>query len=318
MNTQVKNSKGKLFLAPMEGVVDPLMRGILTSINSFDLCVVEFIRIIDALLPERVFYRTAPELENNAIVNSTPIRLQLLGQEPNWMAENAVRAIELGSHGIDLNFGCPAKTVNKSRGGAVLLKSPNDIYNIVSEVKQAVGKDNITSVKIRLGFDDATLLDEIVDAIVSAKADLLTIHARTKVHGYRPPAFWHYISEIKRKYDIDLVANGEIWSADNAVKCQQISQTDNLMLGRGILALPNLANVIKHNEAPMSWAQVILLLDRYSQLELNSDKSYYYSSRMKQWLRYLKLQYTEAKVLFEKIKTLKDKDMILKELFLSE
>jgi len=302
----------------MEGVVDPLMRGILTSINSFDLCVVEFIRIIDALLPERVFYRTAPELENNAIVNSTPIRLQLLGQEPNWMAENAVRAIELGSHGIDLNFGCPAKTVNKSRGGAVLLKSPNDIYNIVSEVKQAVGKDNITSVKIRLGFDDATLLDEIVDAIVSAKADLLTIHARTKVHGYRPPAFWHYISKIKRKYDIDLVANGEIWSADNAVKCQQISQTDNLMLGRGILALPNLANVIKHNEAPMSWAQVILLLDRYSQLELNSDKSYYYSSRMKQWLRYLKLQYTEAQVLFEKIKTLKDKDMILKELFLSE
>jgi len=318
MNTQVKNSKGKLFLAPMEGVVDPLMRGILTSINSFDLCVVEFIRIIDALLPERVFYRTAPELENNAFVNSTPIRLQLLGQDPNWMAENAVRAIGLGSHGIDLNFGCPAKAVNKSRGGAVLLKSPSDIYNIVNEVKQAVGKDNITSVKIRLGFDDATLLDEIVDAIVSAKADLLTIHARTKVHGYRPPAFWHYIGEIKRKYDIDLVANGEIWSADNAIKCQQISQTDNLMLGRGILALPNLANVIKNDEAPMSWVQVVQLLDRYSQLELNSDKSYYYSSRMKQWLRYLKLQYTEAKVLFEKIKTLKDKDMILKELFLSE
>jgi len=302
----------------MEGVVDPLMRGILTSINSFDLCVVEFIRIIDALLPERVFYRTAPELENNAFVNSTPIRLQLLGQDPNWMAENAVRAIGLGSHGIDLNFGCPAKAVNKSRGGAVLLKSPSDIYNIVNEVKQAVGKDNITSVKIRLGFDDATLLDEIVDAIVSAKADLLTIHARTKVHGYRPPAFWHYIGEIKRKYDIDLVANGEIWSADNAIKCQQISQTDNLMLGRGILALPNLANVIKNDEAPMSWVQVVHLLDRYSQLELNSDKSYYYSSRMKQWLRYLKLQYTEAKVLFEKIKTLKDKDMILKELFLSE
>ncbi|NQY36190.1 MAG: tRNA-dihydrouridine synthase [Alteromonadaceae bacterium] len=302
----------------MEGVVDPLMRDLLTTINNFDFCFIEFIRIIDALLPERVFYRMAPELNHDGYTpDKTPIRIQLLGQHPQWMAENAVRAIELGSHGIDINFGCPAKAVNKSKGGAVLLKTPEEIYKIVSCVKQAVGKEVTTSVKIRLGFDDATLLDEIVDAIVSADADLLTIHARTKRHGYRPPAYWEYIGDIQNKYNIELVANGEIWSKNDADRCKNITNTTNLMLGRGILALPNLANVIKLNATPMSWHETTLLLQKYSQLELQGDKSYYFSSRLKQWLRYLKLQYPEAEILFEKIKTFKNKNDILDEIQLS-
>ncbi len=299
----------------MEGVVDGLMRNLLCSMNSFDLCITEFIRVIDALLPERVFHRMMPELAHGGYTsNKTPIRVQLLGQHPQWLAENAVRAIELGSHGIDLNFGCPAKAVNKSRGGAVLLKSPEDMFNIVSNVKNAVGKENVTSVKIRLGFDDANLLDEIVDAVVSANADLLTVHARTKVDGYRPPAYWHYIGEIKEKYNIALVANGEIWSKQDAIKCKAVSKTSNLMLGRGSLALPNLSKVIKYDEAPMSWVELSQLLLRYSEIELAGDKSYYFSSRLKQWLRYLKLQYPEAQTLFSAIKTMKCKDSILREI----
>ena len=131
MTTQAK----QLILAPMEGVVDALMRDLLTSINQFDLCITEFVRIVDALLPEHVFYRISPELHNKGYTPAqTPIRVQLLGQEPDWLAENALRAVELGSHGVDLNFGCPAKAVNKSRGGAVLLKSPEKIYQISIEI----------------------------------------------------------------------------------------------------------------------------------------------------------------------------------------
>ena len=312
MNDQDEKSTGQLLLAPMEGVVDALMRDVLCSVNCFDLCVTEFIRVIDALLPERVFYRVVPELAHGGYTPSnTPIRVQLLGQHPQWLAENAVRAIELGSHGIDLNFGCPSKTVNKNRGGAVLLKSPEDIYNIVSTVKNSVGNDNITSVKIRLGFDDATLLDEIVDAVVSANADLLTVHARTKSDGYRPPAYWHYINEIQSKYKIELVANGEIWSKSDAINCKATAKTSNLMLGRGSLALPNLSNVIKYDEAPMNWSQVCQLLLRFNEAEVTGDKSYYFSNRLKQWLRYLKLQYPEAQTLFDHIKTMKCKDSIL-------
>lgn len=309
------STQGQVILAPMEGVVDALMRQLLTDINHYDLCITEFLRVVESVVPKRIFYQTAPELHHNGFTaNQTPIRMQLLGQNPPWMAENAVRAIELGSHGIDLNFGCPAKAVNKSKGGAVLLKTPESIYQIVGAVKNAVGTSEITSVKIRLGFDDATLFDEVVDAIVSAKADMLTIHARTKLHGYKPPAYWEYIRQASQKISIPVIANGEIWSLADAQKCREITHTPHLMLGRGALALPNLANVIKEGEAPMTWQQMALYLQRYSQLELQGDKSYYFSSRLKQWLRYLKLQYPQALLFFEKIKRLKNKDEILKAL----
>lgn len=308
MTKQVK----QLILAPMEGVIDPLMRDLLTSINHFDLCITEFLRVVDKLIPKHIFYKVNPELKFRGLTPSgTPIRVQLLGQNPPWMAENAVRAIELGSHGVDINFGCPAKTVNKSKGGAALLKTPEDIYQITSNVKKAIGEETL-SVKIRLGFDDTTLLNEIVDAIVQSNANLLTVHARTKKDGYKPPAYWHYIGEISDKVSIDLVANGEIWQKKDATTCMEQAKTDHLMLARGILALPNLGQVIKENVAPLPWENMSLLLLKFCELELNGNKSFYFSSRLKQWLRYLRLNYHQANDLFEKIKPLKDKDEILR------
>ena len=88
--------------------------------------------MVDSLVPRHVFHRICPELKNGCVTKSgTKLRLQLLGQEPAWMAENAIRAIEMGSHGVDVNFGCPAKAVNKSKGGAVLLNEPEQIYKIL-------------------------------------------------------------------------------------------------------------------------------------------------------------------------------------------
>ena len=113
----------RVILAPMQGVLDPFVRQLLTEVNEYDLCITEFVRVVDQLLPEKVFYRLCPELKNQGFTPSkTPVRVQLLGQHPNCLAENAHRAIELGSHGIDLNCGCPSKTVNGSNGGAALLK----------------------------------------------------------------------------------------------------------------------------------------------------------------------------------------------------
>lgn len=311
MKPQVK----KIILAPMEGVADELMRQLLTSLNDYDFCITEFVRIVDALLPKHVFQRVCPELNNGCRTKSgTPLRIQLLGQEPVWMAENAVRAIEMGSHGIDINFGCPAKAVNKSKGGAVLLNEPEKIYQIISSIRSAIDSDDTLSAKIRLGFTDASKLDEIVSAVTSANANQLTIHARTKQDGYRPPAYWHFIAEIKDKYDIEIFANGEIWNREDAHNCIAQSKTHNLMIGRGALAMPNLANVIRSNETPMPWLELSSLLKRYSDLELQGDKSYYFSSRLKQWLRYLKLQYPQANTLFNAIKILKNKEEILQQI----
>ncbi|MDO6445770.1 tRNA-dihydrouridine synthase [Colwellia sp. 1_MG-2023] len=309
------NQINKVILAPMEGVADELMRNLLCSINCYDLCITEFVRVVDRLVPTHIFHKISPELIRGGFtLNNTPTRVQLLGQEPHWMAENAIKAIELGSHGVDLNFGCPAKAVNKSKGGAVLLKTPETIYQIVNSVKQALPQEQILSAKIRLGFDDASLLDEIVSAITSANANQLTIHARTKRDGYNPPAYWHHIGEISEKYNIELFANGEIWSLSDAKQCIREAKTANIMLGRGALAMPNLANVVKEKEDKMPWGSVSQLFQHYAQLELQGDKSFYFSSRLKQWLRYLKLQYPQAEALFNAIKLMKNKDDILKQI----
>ncbi|MGS2720807.1 tRNA-dihydrouridine synthase [Paraglaciecola aestuariivivens] len=305
----------QITLAPMEGVVDHLMRDMLTQVGGFDLCVTEFVRIVDQLMPKRVFYRICPELKQGGLTPSgTPVKVQLLGQHASWLAENANRAVELGSHGVDLNFGCPAKTVNKSKGGAVLLKEPETIHKIVKEVRQAVPKEQLVSAKMRLGFDDASLAIENAQAIADAGADSLVIHARTKVDGYKPPAYWDWIARIKQQVDIPIVANGEIWSREDALNCQQQSACENIMLGRGALAMPNLAQVIKRQDHVMPWSQVKDLLVQYSGYELFGEKGKYYPNRVKQWLGYLSRQYAEAEQLFSQIRRLKCADQILQQI----
>jgi tRNA-dihydrouridine synthase C len=301
----------------MEGVVDHLMRDMLTRVGGFDLCVTEFVRVVDQLLPKKVFYRFSPELHSEGKTPSgTPVRVQLLGQHPQWLAENAVRAIELGSNGVDLNFGCPAKTVNKSMGGAILLREPETLYKIVSAVRKAVPAEHKVTAKMRLGFDDKSLAFENAAAINDAGADLLVIHARTKVDGYKPPAYWPWIADIKQRVKVPIIANGEIWSKQNALDCQLQSNCQNIMLGRGALAMPNLAQVIRGKEDIMPWQGVNQLLLDYSGYELYGDKGRYFPNRLKQWLGYLSRQYHEADTLFGQIKTLRESGQIVEQLSL--
>ena len=243
-----------------------------------------------------------------------PVKVQLLGQHGDWLAENAVRAIELGSHGVDLNFGCPAKTVNKSKGGAVLLKEPDTIFQIVEAVRRAVPKEHVVSAKMRLGFEDKSLAIANAQAIADAGADSLVIHARTKVEGYKPPAYWDWIAKIKQQVQIPIVANGEIWNAKDAALCQEQSSCQNIMLGRGALAMPNLARTIKYAEQPMSWQVLKELLIQYSGYELYGQKGKYFPNRVKQWLGYIGREYPEGEELFSRIRALRCSDEIVQQI----
>ncbi len=302
----------RVILAPMEGVADAPMRALLTSVGGYDLVVSEFIRVVDQLLPEKVFFRLCAELKYQCHTpTGTPVRLQLLGQHPQWMAENAKQAIELGSHGVDLNYGCPAPMVNRSHGGAALLKEPETIYQVTKAVREAVPQNKPVSAKIRLGWDDKSRCVEIAQAIESAGATELTVHARTKEEAYRPPAHWEYIHKIKQHTKLPIIANGEIWGRDDYLKCQQVSGCDDVMLGRGALTIPNLAHVVKGNQNPMSWSEVKNLLIQYSDFEIVNEKQKYYPARIKQWLRFISRRYPEAEQLFLQLRILKDTDQIL-------
>ncbi len=303
----------RIILAPMEGVVDHLMRDMLTQIGGFDLCITEFVRVVDQLLPRRVFTRLCPELLNGGKTPAgTPVRVQLLGQEPEWLAENAARAVALGSPGVDLNFGCPAKTVNKSKGGAVLLKETETLYRIMQAVRSAVPAEFPVTAKMRLGFDDTSLVLDNARALAEAGASELTVHARTKADGYRPPAYWPWIAEIRKVITIPVIANGEIWQPADAQLCRQQSGSSDIMLGRGALAQPNLALRIRDGVPLLPWPQVLEMLMRYSEYEIAGDKGLYYSNRIKQWFSYLRLQYPQAEVLFQQLRLLrKSADIVL-------
>ncbi|RGE48779.1 tRNA-dihydrouridine synthase C [Mannheimia granulomatis] len=299
------NTIPKVILAPMQGVLDPFVRQLLTSVNEYDLCISEFVRVVEQRLPKKAFYRLAPELYQGGLTDSgTPVRVQILGQHPQWLAENAALAIELGSHGVDLNCGCPSKTVNGSNGGASLLKDPDLIYRATFAMRQAVPTDKIVSVKVRLGWDSAEQCFEIADAVAQGGANEITVHGRTKSDGYRAERInWQAISEIQKRLSIPVIANGEIWDFESAKNCQKITACNALMIGRGALNTPNLSKVIKYNEPKMAWNEVLQLLYRYVKMENHQDTGFYHVARIKQWLRYLDKEYPQAVELFEILKT---------------
>ncbi|MDP5253717.1 MULTISPECIES: tRNA dihydrouridine(16) synthase DusC [unclassified Vibrio] len=295
----------QVVLGPMEGVLDHLMRELLTEINDYDLCVTEFVRVVDQCLPDHVFHRLCPELAQGSQTRAgVPVHLQLLGQDPNWMAENAFKAYQLGAAGIDINFGCPAKTVNKNKGGAALLQHPEIVHQVVKACRNAVPAEIPVSAKIRLGWEDPDDCFEIVDAITQAGASQLTVHARTKVGGYKASEIkWEYLAKIAEYTSLPLIANGEIWNHQDALRCQAISGISTLMVCRGAFNIPNLGNMVKYNQAPMAWSQVVALLLRYSEYEIKGDKGLYYPNRVKQWFSYLRQHYPEAQALFREIRT---------------
>jgi len=294
----------------MQGVVDHPMREMLTRIGGYDRCVTEFIRVTHTHLPEKVFFRYCPELKQDGkTLAGTPVYIQFLGGNPDNLAEHAGRAAQLGARGIDLNFGCPAKVVNRHDGGSVLLKEPGRVADIVRVVRDAVDPGVPVTAKIRLGFKDASLLLDIAGGIEEAGASELCIHARTRDDGYKPPAYWQHIDAVQRQLTIPVIANGEIWTPQDALQAKLESGCPDVMLGRGALACPDLARAIKQQhqgQQPqfMSWLAVV---DELADFFETSDQPcpQYIGNRTKQWLSYLRRQYPEAELLFERIKRLR-------------
>lgn len=297
----------RVLLAPMEGVLDSLVRELLTDVNDYDLCITEFLRVVDQLLPAKSFYRLCPELHHASRTPSgTLVRVQLLGQYPEWLAENAARAVELGSWGVDLNCGCPSKTVNGSGGGATLLKDPELIYRGAKAMREAVPAHLPVTVKVRLGWESDAKQFEIADAVQQAGATELAVHGRTKEDGYKAERInWAAIGDIRQRLSIPVIANGEIWDWQSAQACLQATGCDAVMIGRGALNVPNLSRVIKYNEPRMPWPEVVGLLKKYVRLEKNGDTGLYHVARIKQWLSYLRKEYAEATDLFARIRAMK-------------
>ncbi|RBP48537.1 tRNA dihydrouridine synthase [Arenicella xantha] len=301
----------RTILAPMEGVVDAGMRAVLTQLGGYHRCVTEFIRVTEQRIPKRVFVRFAPELEQGgSTAAGTPVYLQLLGGNAYYMGVNAARAAQLAPAGIDLNFGCPSKTVNRNDGGSALLREPQRIADIVKSVRDAVDPAIPVTAKIRLGFSNSDYLLEIAHHIESAGANELCIHARTREDRYKPPAYWSLVKSVSDELSIPVIINGEIWTISDALKAREQSGCGDIMLGRGALSFPQLAACLAaHDEGrpsnEFSFNEILVLLREYLAV---SEKKHpmFVGNRAKQWLVFLQMNYPDAKAVFHQLKRLKE------------
>jgi len=284
-----------IVLAPMEGITDAPMREMLTRTGYYDYCVSEFIRVSETVIPPKIFKRHVPELNSNAKTTSgIAVQIQILGGNAERLTQSALHAIEAGAQGIDLNFGCPAPTVNRHDGGATLLKYPERIEEIVRTLRDRIPAKYPVSAKLRLGFDDPKAVYENARRAEQGGASWITIHGRTKTQGYIPPAYWQPIGEVKRALSIPVIANGEIWTIEDFNRCREETGCIHFMIGRGALAVPNLAREMRHalgiprittpnpitfpeNTLAQGWADIFEI---YYSVEPSSKK-------IKQWTRYL-------------------------------
>ncbi|MGE5470933.1 MAG: tRNA dihydrouridine synthase [Bacteroidota bacterium] len=296
----------RILLAPMEGLADDLLRGVLTAIGGYDWGICEFVRVSNTLLPAKTYQRICPELLNaGRTASGTPMRVQLLGSDPHFMAENARRLVGLRPAGVDLNFGCPAPTVNRHRGGAALLGEPELLHQITAAVRAEVPADIPFTAKMRLGIADTSRAVDNAQALAAAGIDELIVHGRTKADGYRPPARWAWIDKVREAVDIPIIANGEVWTVEDFARCQQETGCPDIMIGRGAVADPLLARKVR-GEAVGGWVEEILpgVADYWLGIK-QKVVPVHAGGRLKQWLAMMRRNYPEAEALYQQLRPIK-------------
>jgi tRNA-dihydrouridine synthase C len=300
-----------LSLAPMDGITDGSYREVLTAMfggaSGISLCVSEFVRVTHQAITPAVILRHCPELTRDGHTRSgVPVFVQLLGGEPRWMAEAAVLAATLGAAGIDLNFGCPAKTVNNSDGGATLLKQPCRVEAVVAAVRAAVGEGIPVTAKVRIGWADAEPMVEVAKAAEQGGASWLTVHGRTRKQLYAPPVDWHAIGRARAAVRMPVVANGDLTEPEALLRCAEISGCSAFMIGRGAMARPDLFAAVRGwRAAPLSREQMReLLLSYVAQMLIDGAEAHAVLGRLKQWLRMGAPQREDLLEWFEVIKRL--------------
>lgn len=300
----------------MEGLLDFVLRDILTRVGGVEKCVSEFIRITHTLMSEKALLRTVPELAHGARTYAgVPVWPQLLGSDAPCMAENAARLAEMGAPGIDLNFGCPAKVVNRHGGGATLLQDPEILHTIVAAVRAAVPAHIPVTAKMRLGYHDDSLALDCARALEAGGAAEIVVHARTKAQGYRPPAYWGRVADVRQAVRVPVAVNGEIWTVEDAQAAVVQSGCDIVMLGRGIVARPALGRSvlaalgtvpgsIAQPGDDWSWEDLGPLMHAFWQVASTRLEQKQQAGRVKQWLNLLRRHYPQAQTAFDEVRTL--------------
>ncbi len=251
-----------LQLAPMEGVGDHCFRKAMASIGGFDEAVRDFLRV-----PKNAHVKSLAKVYNAQELAPIPLAAQLMGSDPLLMADMAAEIQARGAPRIDINCGCPSNTVTGRGAGSSLLKNPSFIFEVAQAVVKSVSIP--VTLKMRSGYEDTSLFKENLLAAQESGVRYITLHPRTKVDGYGPPARWDLIAEAKSLLKIPLVGNGDILTVQNALDMLKMTACDGLMIGRGSLINPFIFLEIKAHFAKTAfkpkWENLVIYFDTYMQ-----------------------------------------------------
>lgn len=222
---------GKIVLAPMAGVTDYAFRTICAQLGAA-------VTVTEMVSSRALVYR---DKKSMALLKKTPSGVcgaQIFGNDPTIMAEAAALALELsGADFIDINMGCPMPKIVNNGDGSALMKDPELAARIVEAVRKAVTVP--VTVKTRRGWDKGSCnVVEFSTALAQAGASAVAVHGRTRAMLYSGRADWDCIHAVKQALSIPVIANGDIFTPDDAVRCQARTGADMLMLGRAVFGCP--------------------------------------------------------------------------------
>ena len=227
-----------VILAPMAGVTDFAFREICANLGA-DATVTEMVSAKALCYGDT---KTASLLRRNRGVRCGA---QIFGSEPEFMARGAQLALELsGCDFIDVNMGCPMPKIVNNGEGSALMKDPALAGRIVRAVCEAV--DVPVTVKTRKGWDKSHVnVVELAQAVEENGAAAITVHGRTKTMLYSGTADWDVIAQVKQAVSIPVIANGDVISAEAALRCLKWTGADAVMVGRAAFGDPWLFQQIR-------------------------------------------------------------------------
>lgn len=225
-----------LMLAPMAGFTDRAMRLVCHNYGA-EYCISEMVSAKAVVYKDKKTHALA-----RIMADEGPCAVQIFGSEPNVMAE-AAAILQKGEDGgvppvaIDINMGCPVNKIFSNGEGSALLKNPDLIHRIVSEVSSSI--DIPCTVKLRTGITpDAKCAVECALAAEAGGAALVAVHGRTRVEMYSGKADMESIAKVKESLHIPVIANGDISSGKDALNVLRQTGADGMMVGRGAIGNP--------------------------------------------------------------------------------